>query len=291
MIIDDVHQVAFVHIPKCGGTSVSLQLSAVDSYAGAFRKKGMHAELAAIHYAHIPLVFLREYYPTEFQKISRYRGYALTRDPYERFASATFQRLEEFQGIRKIDVTRSTAIEEAREVAHWLDDHSSFCTLEYIHFSRQTDYVAIDGQPVVSEVFALEHLSDLIAALQRDCKIPLDADRRENTNFASGNRLLSVIHLAKPIYSRLTPWSFRERVLLAMRRRKGRGPDGLYDAFRQDGELSSFVERYYAEDFELYRNALKHHDERDGRLNEGASWSADLGRIVCLSDPQTQVLI
>src|ERR1700756_1678559 len=96
MIINDPHEVVFVHVPKCGGTSIRLQLAEMDSYKGAFQYKGEHPDLGKIHYAHIPLQFLSAAFPDAFDKVSRYKSFALLRDPFDRFASATFQRLEEF---------------------------------------------------------------------------------------------------------------------------------------------------------------------------------------------------
>lgn len=261
MIIDDAHRAAFVHIPKCGGTSVSLQFSELDSYAGAFRRKGVHPALGSIHYAHIPLAHLEQHYPDEFEKIATYQSFALVRDPHDRFASATFQRLEEFGGASrlnvtsKLDITSKQALGEAREVIRWLADRDTFCDLEYIHFSRQIDYVELRGQRIVDHVFPLENISDMAAALEAFCGIRFDPERRENTNFASNNRLLAMLHVAKPIYSRLTSWEFRKRVVGTLRRWNMHGPDSLYAELRQDPEVSSFVGDYYAMDFALYRSA------------------------------------
>jgi hypothetical protein len=263
MILDDTHRTAFVHVPKCGGTSISLQFGDLDSYCGAFRRKGVHPTLGAIHYAHIPLRFLRACYPVEFDKVSTYRSFALTRDPHARFASATFQRLEEFLGVPKIDITRARALEEARAVKGWLAGRGPFCDLEYIHFSRQVDYVYLDGARIVDAVFPIEDIAELAVALEEICHIHFDPKRRENTNFGSPSRLLSVLHLAKPLYSRVTSWAFRERLLLLAKRWKLQSPQSLYDDFRRDTEIRDFVEDYYAEDFRLYRTARSQRPEKD----------------------------
>jgi hypothetical protein len=255
MILDDTHETAFIHIPKCGGTSISLQFRDLDSYGGAFRRKGVHPALGAIHYAHIPLSFLARCYPAEFGKVSAYRSFALARDPHERFASATFQRLEEFIGVPKPNITQARALDEARAVMRWLAGRGPFCDLEHIHFSRQIDYVALDGAPIVDQVYPIEDIAGLALALEARCQIRFDPQRRANTNFGSSNRLLSLLRLAKPLYSRVTTWELRERLLLMARRWKLQSPHTLYEAFREDAEISDFVEGYYAEDFRLYRAA------------------------------------
>lgn len=278
MIIDDAHRAAFIHVPKCGGTSISLQLGAVDSYAGAFRGKGERAGLGPVHFAHLPLRFLREAFPEVFAKVAAYRSFALTRDPHERFASAVFQRLDEFRGVRKTAVTGRLALAEAAEVIAWLADRGPFCDLEYIHFSRQVDYVRLDGRTLVENVFAMESMDSLARALGAICEVDLDPERRENTNFASRNRLLEWAHLAKPVYSRLTTWAFRERILQALRRWNVQSPRGLYDDLRRDPRISRFVETYYAADFRLHAAALAAPVRRVEGGNPGFD-AAELDRV------------
>jgi len=258
MIISDEHRLAFIHIPKCAGTSVSRQIGHLDSCAGAFRRKGVHAELGSIHYAHLPLAYLQRYYPAEFDKIAAYRAFALIRDPHARFASATFQRLEEFKGVPPLKITGRMALSEARSVIGWLRGRDRFCDLEHIHFSRQSDYVNLAGVRIVKNIFPLEQLSEFADALHEVCAIRLDPERRENANFASSNALLGLIRSTKPVYSKLTTWGLRRRILFLLQRWKLHTPAALYEAFRMDREINSFVETYYAEDFALRRAARAH---------------------------------
>jgi hypothetical protein len=255
MIIDDVHRVAFIHIPKCGGTSVSRQFGQLDSCGGHFRRKGEHPNLGLIHFAHIPLYYLKQEYLAEFEKIRNYRSFALLRDPHSRFASAVCQRLEEFGGVPPLQITSPIALREARHVMKWLMARDRFCNLEYIHFSRQADYVRLDGVQVASDVFLIENMAEFGASLGELCGITFDPERRDNTNFASSNSLLAGLRRLKPIYSRLTPWPMRERALKLLQRLNLQTPTLLYDEFRQDPEISAFVETYYAEDFALLKIA------------------------------------
>lgn len=249
MIIDDVHRVAFIHIPKCGGTSIGHQFRPLDSYEGRFRREGTHPRLGAIHYSHIPLSFLRDEYPAEFEKVATYHSFAVLRDPHARFASAVCQRLEEFGGLAPLAITTEIAMREALTVMDWLRARDRFCDLEYIHFSRQADYVRLNGRQIVGHLYPLEDLSELAASLQRLCGLAFDPGRRENTNFVSAGGLLSKLRRFKPLYIHLTTWAMRERVLHLMQRWKMHTPSSLYDRFRADAAISGFVEDYYAEDF------------------------------------------
>jgi hypothetical protein len=259
MIIDDVHRVAFIHIPKCGGTSVGHQFRPLDSYEGRFRRPGTHPRLGPIHYSHIPLSFLRDEYPDEFEKVATYHAFAVLRDPHARFASAVCQRLEEFGGLAPLEITTDIATREARAVMDWLRARDRFCDLEYIHFSRQTDYVRLNGRQIVGHLYPLEDLSGLAASLQTLCGLAFDPERRENTNFVSTGGLLSQLRRFKPLYSRLTTWGMRERLLHLMQHWKLHTPSSLYDRFRRDPTISRFVEDYYAEDFAIRKIASDSH--------------------------------
>jgi hypothetical protein len=255
MIIDDAHQAAFVHIPKCGGASAVTQLGQFDSCGGAFRRIGEHPALGPIHYAHIPLRYLQQCFPDEFTKIATYQSFALVRDPQDRFASAVFQRIHENTGVSKLDITADAAIFEAYNVIKWLESRTNFCDLEYIHFARQIDYITIDQDSIVKHVFPLTHLAEFAKSLMTHCNIRFDPTQHENVNFASNNRILAMLRTAKPIYSRLTGWSLRKRILLRLKALGMQGPDRLYAELSDRSEISTFVKDYYAADFVAYRSA------------------------------------
>jgi hypothetical protein len=275
MIIDDNHRVVFVHIPKCGGTSVARQFGQLDT-SRLFRRKGEHDRLGLIHYAHIPLYYLRDHYPDEFAKVAAYDSFALLRDPHARFASATFQRIEEFGGVPRIQITGKRALAEARQVIHWLKQRDRFCDLEYIHFSRQCDYIFLDGEQIVRNIYTIEDMQIFGEDLGRITLLNFDADRRENANFASPySGVFALLHGLKPIYSRLTSWALRERILLLLQSWNLQKPTSMYEAFRRDPEISDFVESYYAEDFALRRAAQQRMETLKAARSLGPGASVD----------------
>lgn len=275
MIIDDEHAVAFMHIPKCGGTSVRRQLASLDSYQGFFYDRREHDALGRLDYCHIPLPFLATHFRDAFDKVASYRAFALVRDPHTRFVSATFERLALFGGVRRTAATAAEAIGEAERTMDWLTGRGPFCDPAYIHFARQVDYVVMDGRPIVENVYAIEDMAAFGAEIERLTGAPFDPGRRENTNFASPNRLLSLLHIAKPVYSRLTTWNQREAVLKALHRWKVQTPDALYDAFRRNSKINDFVRAYYADDFALHDSARARMASGTGQ-GGGAAESAPL---------------
>lgn len=269
MIIDDVHKMAFVHIPKCAGTSVRRQLEPLDTTGGVFYPMIDHPVLGKIHGSHIPLAFVREHYPTEFAKLATYQTFALIREPLARFASAAFQRLKGHHRVTPGEITPALAVREAMDVMEWLQSRSSFCDPGYIHFARQCDYVCVDGRRIVGNLYVLEDMAEFATAIEQACGVRLDPERRENANFASSNPVTRhVRRVLRPLYRRLTSWEMRQKLLLKVKEANAGRDEPLYEAFRSDPGIRSFVERYYAEDWEIY-TALRRPDASRTPLSRG----------------------
>ncbi len=80
MIISDKHQFAFVHIPKCAGTSLRSILQHFDDRGSKFTGRvDHHTELGELDYVHIPLFALREHFRPEFEAVQQYWSFAVVR--------------------------------------------------------------------------------------------------------------------------------------------------------------------------------------------------------------------
>src|SRR5262249_37708599 len=144
MIISDNHRFVFVHVPKCAGTSVRRALREIDTSGGQFWRIGEHPEMGAVHFAHLTLVDLAQYYPEAFAKIRDYRSMAILRDPRDRFFSAVYQRLREFRLIGQSAITSAMVEAEAAAVRRYLEAAPERLDLEHVHFNRQCDFIELD---------------------------------------------------------------------------------------------------------------------------------------------------
>jgi hypothetical protein len=264
MIIDDEHRFAFVHNPKCGGTSVRNQLHHLDSYAGKFGNaadgsgvshKRRHPQLGLIAYTHIPLAFVETHFPEEYSKLIEYETFVLVRDPYSRFSSAVFQRLAEFGQIPRSEITPKRALQEAERVAKWLERRSEFCDIEYIHFAQQVSFVDVGEQRVSNHAFAIEDVDHFATAVQQATGVRFDVTVRDNANFVLPPEAASLKRVLKPLYRRLTTWKFRQRLLSLSRSHNLQDPSPHYATLLQDPSVRAFVESYYSDDFQLYNEA------------------------------------
>ncbi|RPF71522.1 sulfotransferase family 2 domain-containing protein [Aurantiacibacter spongiae] len=275
MIISDTHRFAFVHIPKCAGTSVRSVLEPFDE-SGASMAVGLppHPERAFTFavgdehdyrdFHHLTLRCLRDRFPREFGKLRDYRCYAILREPHERLVSSVAQRLKQFHRVAVGDLS-ATALEDAvsrtlREIEPLLISGNDL-PYGYVHFERQSAFVELDGETVADRLFTTRTLQRMHGDLQRylqrgDMKIAPFHETRANTTkthrfallrrFAEGSegRLKAVKAIlpqsAKPVLQRFV---YRDRAA---------GDEGVR---LEDGEVvRDFVRRHYGRDLQIWRH-------------------------------------
>jgi hypothetical protein len=275
MLYSSEHRLFFVHIPKCAGLSINQSLSSIATFPfsemaadmnmaegvaaseiGAFGFE--HPILGNIHRAHIPLRFLRDYFPVTWDAFLNAESFAVTRDPRDRFLSAIMQRLREFRGIGATKADLPLIRSEAENAVAWLSSRTDFCDLDYIHFARQIDYVKLDGKQLVSRLFSLNKMHELDAWLTNTYGVlPLPAAEKNQSwqvrKWARGIR---------PIVGSIA------RIALMERMRKTLYPLWLksgafvpaasqYKNMDLGAAVEGFIRSYYAEDAALYLQASR----------------------------------
>jgi hypothetical protein len=254
VIISDEHQFAFVHVPKCAGTLVRMQLSYLDSYRGAFTGKVDHPALGRIDLAHLPLQVVADHFPLEFGKLGRYGSAALVRDPHERFLSALMQRLRLWRGASMSLVTREQVTREATAVMRVLEADPRLMPVPFTHFARQASFIEFEGRQVVSHLFPVGDLPRFARFVAERTGHDFDPARRENFSVAPARTWMRrAIRLARPIYRRILPQAVKNRLHTRMTQAGlyRRATDLHADMFG-DETLRRFVADYYARDFVLY---------------------------------------
>lgn len=166
MIISHTHRFAFVHIPKCAGTTIRKQLQPFDSLGGKFTKRvDKHPVLQNLDYVHIPLFTLREYFPAEFNAVQSYYSFAVMRNPINRFASSLYQRLDMYSDVpaRRMSARAIRyAIDEAIEFLSNQASEPHLLPPEFIHFQRQVDYIMLDNCTVIGNIYRIDDVDKLL---------------------------------------------------------------------------------------------------------------------------------
>jgi len=196
MIISDRHKLAFIHIPKCAGSTVRSELASIDERAERYENKlvAWHDALGLIDYHHLPLVYLKDLFRDDFDIINYYQTFALIRDPFDRFPSSMAQRLKMY---------KETTLEKIAERDLWAEIETVVSSLsklkdcepvichDLIHFARQSDYTHIAGERYVKNIYKVENVGGLLSHVASLVGSDFSANARENTS----TRRLSAAHM------------------------------------------------------------------------------------------------
>ena len=251
MIISDDHEFAFIHIPKCAGTSVRRALRGLDTTGQAFFRIADHPQMGLVHLAHLTLADLAEHYPEMFDKVIRYRSMAIVRDPLERFYSAVFQRLREFKRVPQSAISAELVEQDAESVIAFLEAAPARLDLEHVHFNRQCDFVELNGERIVRRIFPVTHMIDAAAHIREVTGVEIGEERRNPTTELRFAALRPVQRMLRDRYAKLVPAERRARIRETMTRA------GFYTEipkqrfFQPGGRVDRFVRDYYSRDFEI----------------------------------------
>lgn len=257
MIICDDRKFAFIHIPKCAGTSVRHALRPFDTTGEAFFRIDEHPAMGAVHLAHLTLADLARYFPDTFDKVICYRSMAIVRDPVDRFYSAVFQRLREFKEIAQSAITQEKIEAEAHGVIAYLENTPGRLDLEHVHFNRQCDFIELAGESIVRNVFPVADMAGAVRHIESLSGVNLDIVQKNPTTELRFGALRPMQRMLRARYARMVPADRRARIRERMTRA------GFYKAVPKqqfldpDGPIDRFIRDYYARDFEIVEQCTK----------------------------------
>lgn len=273
MLLYDGGKLAFLHVPKNGGKSIRAALEARfpvelgptaadlgmttdELAAGLAGGDGIaHPALGQVKLEHLPLTFWHEYFPQTFAAFAKSRSLVLLRDPRDRFFSAILQRLGEYQDMKTLRADDPVVTEEAMRVCDWLDGRGAFSDMEYIHFTRQSDYVELDGARHVTALFPLDRTDAAEAWIAEGAgeaiEVTHDHARREPKAWAK-----PIQPVVRFVGRNLIPGPIK-RAIYPLWRASGAFEDASkrYKAIELDPKVESFIDQYYARDGELLEEA------------------------------------
>jgi hypothetical protein len=253
MIINDRHRFAFIHIPKCAGTFARKKLEQYDDTNGFFTGRHEHETLGLIDYWHIPLPTLKQFFPSDFDRIARYQTFAVMRDPFDRFPSSVSQRLLSYKRTAMPTVSARDLRNEVDEVITHLSRPNPTMPLEYTHFFRQSDFVECAGQRVVEKLYPLSSVRRMLEDVGRlvDADLLADAEPKNQSMVFRNPAWRTAVECIRPFagaFASSLPESFKGtiRSLIYVPRRE-RVPEIFNSTYVRD-----FVRDFYRRDIELY---------------------------------------
>lgn len=255
MKIIDSTRFVYIHIPKCGGTSVTRSLPGVKT---SLVDNG-HGELSA----HVPLKHISKTDPNTFAKILDYESFAHVREPVLRFRSALFQHAREYLRLPSVELTEAKLSAIAHNVKQVLESNQMPHSKRYEHFTPQHTFLEIDGERIVENI---SPTGDYTLINQHFEKNGLKLiEKHENMSLRPRDGLFGrCAKVAKPIVRLLLSeqtkyniWSILVRMEM-YRPISEESPDFLLE----DKTIQELIKNYYARDFEIYAEACGSQDPK-----------------------------
>lgn len=266
MIIDERHQLAFVHIPKCAGTSIRSLLQEFDRNSGFFSDKvSEHPDLGMIDYVHIPLFILERYFPKDFCSIKKFSSFAVVRDPYSRFASSLVQRIKMYAEKPFLEMSNSELAAQIDLCIEFLennDEEEKLLPADFIHFQRQCDFLYFKSDLIVKNIYVSEDIDQLVKVLREKIGSEFEKgmktdNHKLNQSYVYRNIFFRIIlsNLTPNIFkvSRFFPSAFVAEVKNFVYMQ---GSQNIQKVFF-DNKVKKFIERYYCSDISLYEKVKK----------------------------------
>ncbi|MCA0044713.1 sulfotransferase family 2 domain-containing protein [Celeribacter litoreus] len=209
----------FVHNPKVGGSSLRTQIGKLDETGRKFfHVSEDHPVLGPIFMGHVPLDAMRTYFAEDFDRIKGYETFAMVRDPMDRFRSAYAQRSKQFTDERMRDQDTARRQAGIEEVLCYLETRPTVFKEDFCHFQPQADYVELDGQRFIKHLYRLEEIEAAMQDISAQIGVTLEPVQK-NKSFGISQSTAPELH---------------------------------------SDALQSFVEDYYARDYEIYRALSTH---------------------------------
>ena len=276
MIISEAFGFAFIHIPKCAGTTVREAIEPLDeSYERMTANLSQHPErpftfsldgrktYADFH--HLTLRRLQRYFPHELKRLNSLEVYALVRDPRKRLLSAVTQRLKQFAQISVSDLSQEdlrSAMHRDLEELDQIFQEGPDLPFEYIHFQPQSDYIELDGKAFSENVFTTDQIDQLEGALVKRValnggEVPPFAHAKANVakvhRFAVVERMVQANGWVKHAAKSLVPAPLKTAIKQVVYAERG----NRYDQLLLDPFVTEFVERHYARDSAIFDAARR----------------------------------
>lgn len=249
---------AFIHIPKCAGTSVRQQLNQYAEKKDIFGGLARHDALGPVDMAHLPLRTLRDHFAGIFARLATLEAFAILRNPLDRFRSSLDEYAVMRTGYRLGNASKAEIASLVDEVTSAVGPETGLLPRRYIHFQPQESYVFLDGEQFVHRLYPLTRLDAFFADVSDRLGQPLNPEWRANQSLIVRSRsiedtVLGANQLARRVLPRRSYHALKSLAVRVLTK----SPDKRRsDVVAESREIRAFIEHYYAGDLDLYARTV-----------------------------------
>jgi hypothetical protein len=257
MIVSSKHDFAFVHIPKCAGSTIRHPLRDKDDFGGRFYRSIEVPGLGLVNANHLPLNILRAHFPDAFEALRGVTSYTVTREPMDRFISGVAQFLRG-EGREPGEIETAEILATAHGIIDYMETVEGLTDFPHTLFIRQEDYVRLDGAQVVNHVYPMERMDALFDAMELVHGLPLTRDSVWNPTVTYRfPALTEKLKATKDVAKRMLPIGAYARVRdIGIGLLTTRGVPRLNETLEEDPRVRDFIASYYGVDKDLHAGAL-----------------------------------
>lgn len=263
MIINDEYKFAFVHIPKCAGTTVRMSLEKYDSLGGKYSSvNSLDTSVGLVDMAHIPLGRLRELHLNDYNKIKNYTSFAIMRDPSSRFPSSLYQHLSMYSAKPVREMCRQEFVTSLEKIIKLLDNRDTYLEHELIHFQRQKDYIYDGDEKIVSNVYMPQDINKMFKDLTSLTGNTIMQHQQVGEGFVYRDGWESKVAIVlNKVYADLLKGVAPQYLVKYLKSKLMQKPANAYSDIFNSNTVQSFIQDYYKSDYELInrlRNNINH---------------------------------
>ena len=204
--------------------------------------------------SHLPLYLLEKHFSLQFKEFLNVESFAICRNPYERFISAISQHVTQHYNIHIESLSKDDVEAIIWEVKEHLRSEL-FPKYKYVHFTRQVDYIKLNGEKLVDHIYRIQDISRLLSDLHQKTGQKIDVLEKGNRSLAFKFTWLRAPILSARDFSRriLPPEAYRIAKNLVSSIVLEKTPSTI-DYVARSKNTEEFINDYYSEDFEIFLN-------------------------------------